>query len=479
MAHEEQLKEQLAEAAEHIQELQTLLEQLTAEPLATATVFQELEDHIVVLNNGKMQLCSKPALQVEVGDVVALAQSGQILEKIENLKVFGEIGTVRSVKVDEEMLEVEIGGNIAVVFYNSKKWDITKGDRVLTDKGVLVSSLGKEENRFRLSGSTNITWSDVGGQDNAKRQLIEAIELPLQHPEIYEKYNQRGIKGVALFGPPGCGKTLLGKACATSIQEIFKQKGLETEADPFMYVKGPELLEKWVGMAEQNIRAIFARARQFKEENGYPAIVFLDEADAILGKRGSGISSDMEKTIVPMFLAEMDGMDENGALVILATNRVDTLDPAILREGRIDRKIGIERPDQAAASEIFEIHLKEKPLAPDVDVKAISEKAAEHLFGQQAALYNILMKGEKEEVVPFTLGQISSGAQIEGIVQQATSIALHRDLAGNGGDGLEEQDLMEALDLLTQSERARDLKTVVQEYVEPFKKDIKTIAKVK
>lgn len=478
MSNDEQLREALAQAHETIAEMQALLEKLTAAPLATGRVLQLLDGHVVTLIEGKTQLLEYPYnMEVEFGDQVILANSGQILDKVATHQ-FGEICTVRSANQDTGLAEIEQGGTLRMALWPAERFELRKGDRVLAQDGVILTeNLGRENTRFKLANQTGITWENIGGLNDAKQELIEAIELPLLHPEIYKHYGKRSTKGILLYGPPGCGKTLLGKAAASSMQKIANPEA-EGDVDAFMYVKGPEILDKYVGVAEQAVASIFQRARLFKEENGFPCVVFLDEADAILGKRGSGVSSDMEKTIVPMFLSEMDGMDENGALIILATNRADTLDPAILRDGRVDRKVGINRPDAATSKEIFQVHLRNIPVSdPDLTKDELAETAAERMFSEDTALYHIKKKDDSVEL--FNLGSIASGAMIEGIVDQAAAYALRRDIDEDAATGVHMEDLTRAIEHVTAQNRELDYKDTVKEYVAPFKSEVKEIARVR
>lgn len=235
-----------------------------------------------------------------------------------------------------------------------------------------------------------------------------------------------------------CGKTMLGKAAASSIAEIHGGNG-----GAFMYIKGPELLNKWVGETEAQIRSIFAAARAYKEEHGVAPIIFIDEADAILSKRGSGVSSDMEKTMVPMFLAEMDGLDDAAALVILATNRSDKLDSAVVRDGRVDRKIKVTRPTQASAAEIFRLSLRSVPLQNGHTVEELSEFAAKQLFDGKRELYELRSKGGDTHKV--CLHHAVNGGMVVGTVDQATSLAISRDMAEGTATGITKADLAMAV----------------------------------
>lgn len=195
---------------------------------------------------------------------------------------------------------------------------------------VVVRDLGKDTQRFSLNQPSTVTWDDIGGLVDAKQQMLEAVELPWKHPDLYAHYGKKPLRGVLLYGPPGCGKTMLGAAAASSLARTHGKDQIESG---YLYVKGPEILDPFVGVTEATIRELFERGRAHEKAHGYPATLFIDEADAILGKRGGNgpNSSIIDHTVVAQFLSEMDGLDKNGTIVILATNRADILDPAVTR----------------------------------------------------------------------------------------------------------------------------------------------------
>ena len=205
-----------------------------------------------------------------------------------------------------------------------------------------------------LQDALDHVWADIGGQDDAKRELIRAIQWPVLYPELFLLFKRKRSRGVLLYGPPGCGKTLLGKAVVRLLAALYHRKA---DDGGFKYVKGHQLLDQYLGNSEKAVKTLFDEARRWREQRGYPAVLFFDEADALFKRRASG-SAESGFTLVPALLAEMDGMDDSGAFVMLATNRPDALDIAITRPGRIDRRIRITRPDRAAAETIFRIHLE-------------------------------------------------------------------------------------------------------------------------
>jgi len=335
--------------------------------------------------------------------------------------------------------------------------------------------LGKDELKFEVKTPTMpISWDDIGGLEDAKREMIEIVELPHKFSALYKFYNKRQAKGILLWGPPGCGKTMLGKAAATAMATTHKTDG---NGAGFHYIKGPEILDKYVGVAEATIRRIFERAKKHKAQYGYPAVIFIDEADAILAKRGSGISSDINNTIVPMFLAEMDGMEESGALVLLATNRADVLDPAVTRDGRIDRKIKVTRPTLQSAAEIFMIALKGVPVNKESPKNVLAQKASESLFSEDRLLYQIHTK--TGGTIPFTLKELVNGGMVVGIVDQAISLAIHKDIKKSAKTGLCEEDIMIAIDKVEAQNRGLNHKDELEDMIAGYRDNVASVVAVR
>ncbi|HJR46200.1 MAG TPA: proteasome ATPase, partial [Actinomycetota bacterium] len=301
----------------------------------------------------------------------------------------------------------------------------------------------------------DISYDDIGGLDEQIEEIRDAVELPFLHKDLFTEHELEPPKGILLYGPPGCGKTLVAKAVANSLaKQIAAKLGQKTHRSYFLNIKGPELLNKYVGETERQIRMIFQRAKE-KSEEGVPIIVFFDEMDSLFRTRGSGISSDIESTIVPQLLAEIDGVETlKNVIVVGASNREDLIDPAILRPGRLDVKIKIERPDEKAARSIFSKYLTARlPVAASaVERSGSPEKAIDEIIDATVAkMYSTdddnrflevtYANGEKEELY---FKDFSSGAMIENIVRRAKKTAIKRVIAGED-KGISERDLIEAI----------------------------------
>lgn len=281
----------------------------------------------------------------------------------------------------------------------------------------VVENLGfppLEASPFSPNKVPDIKWDDIAGLEQAKEDLIEAIEMPHRYREMYKHYGKRPVKGLLLSGDPGCGKTMLGKAAANSLAAIY---GAESAKTGFLYIKGPEILNQYVGQTEQTIREIFIDAGRHFDVHGYPAVVFIDEADAILAARGTR-SVGIGNTIVPQFLTEMDGLEDSKAIVILATNRPDVLDPAIVREGRIDRKVHVSRPDIKTTIEIAKLNLRKYPICKEFELNDLAQGLAHEFFNTERFV------GDDRP-----LKSIISGAMIAAAVDLAVASAMRRDIA--------------------------------------------------
>lgn len=338
------------------------------------------------------------------------------------------------------------------------------GDEIRIDTNsrvALEQMAAKDSDDYALEAVPNIPWSKVGGLEETIQRIKDTIELPVLHPELFERFQYSAPKGFLLHGPPGCGKTLIGKATAYNLTERLR---IETKQDVegcFLHIKGPEILNMWLGESERKVREIFQVARE-KREEGKLAFVFIDEAESILGTRRALRSHSISNTLVPMFCAEMDGIESlQDVVIILATNRPDLIDPAILRPGRIDRKIKVTRPNADAAKDIFRIYLTpELPISPDLlldqgEPQVIpAEKAVTDLIAQ--VVDEMFREDEDNRFLEVALrsgrrdilyrGHLCSGAIIESIVQRAKESALKRAIRHPEKEtGISRADLLDAL----------------------------------
>jgi len=335
-----------------------------------------------------------------------------------------------------------------------------QGDALLLDlrSNLLVEKLLRQEaEELVLEEVPDISYADVGGLDEQIESITDAVELPYLHRALFQDYELPAPKGILLYGPPGCGKTLIAKAVANSLsQKVAELTGNRNVRSYFLNIKGPELLNKYVGETERQIRLVFQRARE-KAEEGVPVIIFFDEMDSLFRTRGTGISSDMESTIVPQLLAEIDGVESlRDVIVIGATNREDLIDPAILRPGRLDVKIKIERPNAEAAAQIFERYLHTDLPIDEALVRELGggdrEKAIRAMIEVTVAqmyrvddtnrFLEVTYQGGDKEILYFK--DFASGAMIENIVRRAKKLAVKREIAEKGR-GLRTDDLFESI----------------------------------
>ncbi len=317
--------------------------------------------------------------------------------------------------------------------------------RLDVNQRVALEVIGVNKRIERSLATVNeLPWSAIGGQEEAVQAIRDTLELPFLHRDLFKRFEHTVPKGFLLYGPPGCGKTLMGKATAYNLRkQIAAQSGVD-HPEFFLHVKGPEILNMWVGESERQVRDLFAQCRERASE-GALAFLFIDEAEAILGTRRAGRYHSMLSTLVPMFCAEMDGLEPlQNVVVILASNRADLIDPAILRPGRIDRKIKVKRPDEASARRIYEIYLRDSlPLAePKVDLAKATLDAHYARTPENEFLEVIYRSGRRDVLYR---GDMSSGAIIAAIVERAKSLAIKRSIETNAETQLTREDLLAAL----------------------------------
>ncbi|HEX3089485.1 MAG TPA: proteasome ATPase, partial [Ilumatobacteraceae bacterium] len=319
--------------------------------------------------------------------------------------------------------------------------------RLDTRSNLLLEKLPRPEvEDLLLEEVPDISYEDIGGLDSQIEQIADAVELPFLYQDLFAEHQLPAPKGILLYGPPGCGKTLIAKAVANSLaKKVAEKTGDDKGQSYFINIKGPELLNKYVGETERQIRLVFQRARE-KSEEGWPVIVFFDEMDSMFRTRGSGISSDMESTIVPQLLAEIDGVEGlRNVIVIGATNREDLIDPAILRPGRLDVKIKIERPNAAAARQIFARYLTDEiPIDPNDAIPSMLDRTVAEMYrdDEDNQFLEVTYQNGDKEILYYK--DISSGAMIENIVRRAKKLAIKRVIAG-GARGVCAQDLLDSI----------------------------------
>lgn len=378
---------------------------------------------IINIDGKPWEVRGAPDLDLKIGDPVKIhSETKQIVSRGCDEILNGPICSVDA--ITERGVEISDKGERKFVF-NPRGFVLEEGDRVIVDSNyfVIIDKMPKDaRQRYKLKSDGKITWDDVGGLSEAKQQFQDAIELPYKYPEQYKFHNVRRAKGLLLWGPPGCGKSLLARALAWSLAQ---QHGKDSIDSGYIYVKSPEILDKWVGNSESEIRYLFERGRKHYREHGYPAVLVFDEFDAIAPQRGTRRSSDVADTIVPMFLGEMDGVNEKetaeNPIVIVMTNRADVIDPAITRDERISAHVKVGRPDSEAALEIMQIHSADMQLPVDDKLTTLIV-AVQDIFSKSRVLYRVNNEHD------FTFGHTVNGAMLAAICNQAKLNALHRDI---------------------------------------------------
>ena len=467
VSQNEKLSYTLRESRDHIAELRREVEKLTQPPSAYGTFLQYNEDGTVdVFSAGrKMRVALHPALE---GSELARGQEVVLNESLNVVlaraaEMSGEVVTLKEV-LDEGRRAVVVGRadeeRVVELAEQLAGQKLRAGDSVMVDgrAGMVLERLPRPEvEELVLEEIPEVSYEDVGGLDSQIEQITDAVELPFLHRELFEEHKLPAPKGILLYGPPGCGKTLIAKAVANSLaQKVSEVTGDKEARSYFLNIKGPELLNKYVGETERQIRLVFQRARE-KSEEGWPVIVFFDEMDSLFRTRGTGISSDMEATIVPQLLAEIDGVEAlKNVIVIGASNREDLIDPAILRPGRLDVKIKIERPDVGAATAIFRRYLvPELPLDAEevqrlgggdrtrtVEAMIAVTVAEMYATSDDNRFLEVTYQNGDKEILYFK--DFASGAMIENIVRRAKKLAIKRTIAGEGR-GMRTSDLLTSI----------------------------------
>lgn len=462
VAQNEKLSYTLRESREHIASLRDEVEKLTQPPSGYGVVVGKNDDSTVdILTSGrKMRVTVHPEIdfeKLERGSEVVLNESFNVV-KVRTPEAIGEVVHLKEVLEDGVRAVVTGRGDderVCELADSIRGTLLRSGDLLRMDpkSNLLLERLNQPEvEHLLLEEVPDISYDDIGGLDVQIEQIADAVELPFLYGDLFAEHQLPAPKGILLYGPPGCGKTLIAKAVANSLaKKVSLANGGEKAKSYFINIKGPELLNKYVGETERQIRLVFQRARE-KSEEGWPVIVFFDEMDSMFRTRGTGISSDMESTIVPQLLAEIDGVEGlRNVIVIGATNREDLIDPAILRPGRLDVKIRIDRPDAVAAKQIFARYLtNELPIAAssvskhngsiDATIKEMISLTVEEMYRQDDAnrFLEVTYQNGDRDVMYFK--DFSSGAMIENIVRRAKKLAIKRVISG-GERGINLEDL--------------------------------------
>ena len=465
--HNQRLISTLRDSREQIVTLKAEVDRLGEPPSGFATFLARYDDGTAdVMSAGKkLRVALSPAIDADAlraGQEVMLNEALNIID-VREFEDTGEIVTFKEFLGDGERERALVLGRadeerVVRVAEPLRNVRIRPGDSLLCDvrAGYIFEIIPKSEvEDLVLEEVPDIRYQDIGGLGEQIEAIRDAVELPFMHPELFAEHDLKPPKGILLYGPPGCGKTLIAKAVANSLaKKVAERTGKEHGRSFFLNIKGPELLNKYVGETERHIRLVFQRARE-KASEGMPVIVFFDEMDSLFRTRGSGVSSDVENTIVPQLLSEIDGVESlENVIVIGASNREDMIDPAILRPGRLDVKIKIERPDAEAARDIFTkylvptLPLHSDDLAehggdPELACRDMILRAVERMYteAEDNRFLEVTYANGDKEILYFK--DFNSGAMIKNIVSRAKKMAI-KDFLDTGEKGIRVQHVLSA-----------------------------------
>jgi proteasome-associated ATPase len=458
----EKLVNALYEAREQITALKEEVDKLCAPPSTYGVYLAANEDSTVtILSQGrKVKVNLHPSIKTETlkpGQELILNEGLNVIEAA-GYEIQGEVVILKE-QLDAERALVTLRADeekVGIIAEPLRTLRLKTGDHLLLDSksGYLLEKLPKSEvEDLTLEEVPDIGYENIGGLGDQIEAIKDAVELPYLYADYYKEHKLTPPKGVLLYGPPGCGKTMIAKAVANNLAEKISEKRGEKIKGFFLNIKGPELLNKYVGETERKIREIFVKAKE-KAAEDVPVIVFFDEMDALFRTRGTGISSDVETTIVPQLLAEIDGVEGlKNVIVIGASNRQDLIDPAILRPGRLDVKIKIERPDRGAAADIFakyltadipfaESEIRGGDVAAAIPSMISTTVEAMYSLSEENRFLEVTYANGDKEVLYFK--DFASGAMIESVVRRAKKLALKRYIAG-GQKGIMVDDLLTAV----------------------------------
>jgi proteasome-associated ATPase len=451
----EEMEEVQDQARNAVEKLSEAVDKLRAPALRLGTLLQKLQhNRALVCVNGTDYVCnidpSIPEASLETGTRVLLNEAFAVTDSFGFDKNGPVVKIVELISDGRLRVGNESGISDLVVIRSSlmAKDKLKAGLELRLDPNqrVAVEVIGTAKRLDRsLSRVESILWTDIGGQHEAVQGIRDSIEMPFLHAKLFKRFNHPVPKGFLLYGPPGCGKTLLGKATAHNLRLQIQGKTGEDHPEFFLSVKGPEVLNMWLGESERQVRDLFAQCRE-KAAEGHLAFLFIDEAESILGTRHAARGgSNILSTLVPMFCTEMDGLEAlQNVVIILASNRADLIDPAILRPGRIDRKIRVRRPNKEAAREIYKIYLTDDlPMAESRDTLVDAIADAHYGHSEDNRFLDITYRSGRHDYL--YRGDLASGAIVAAIVERAKEYAIKRSIELETESPLTSQDLFDAL----------------------------------